>query len=478
MKKLLLSIAYCFIAVSVFGQQATWNGATSGWNYSFAGGTGGNLSGNNINNTSTAPSPGFLPGPASGAMILRSGSSASATVFTVDGVTNALQFKSPETTNLARLALMGVENTTAIASVNFTINFSHADSEWALALGKSTATATNTYNNTTSLTASNATGINIRKASFAGFRWQSGKLQLITHDADGGTATFTDLINYSAGTHKLEFLCNNSALNQYYTKNGIQYTIPTRHFHFWMNDNRVEVNAGNYNFPANGLAVGDVINSLMIQGKNESDQTTEDPANDILTISNLNIQSVSATTLPVSLTSFTGKSANNGVLLNWQTASESNNSHFDILRFSEENHNPIKIGEVAGKGNSTSLVNYHFTDQQPLTGGNYYLLRQVDHDGKYTLSEIVPVKVGLNDTRFYVYQANSENYNASFYSEKASLGTFTLLDLNGRILNHQQLPLQKGNNTISLNKQSLSPGVYLSRIMTNGEEIIRKFIVN
>lgn len=476
MKKLLLSFAYCLTVVIVHGQQATWNGATSGWNYSFAGGTRRDLSGISINNTSTAASPGFLPAPASGAIILRSGSTAGATVFTIDGLTNALKFKSPETTNLAKLVLMGVENTTAITSVNYTINFSHADSEWILALGKSTATATTTYNNTTSLTANNAAGINIRKASFAGFRWQSGKLQLITHDADGSSPAFKELTNYSAGTYKLEFLCNNSAVNQYYTKSGISYTIPARHFHFWINDSRVEFDAGNYNFSANGLAVDNEINALLIQGKNESDNTSEDPANDILTISNLNIQSVSAT-LPVSLTSFTGKLVNNGVLLNWQTVSESNNSHFDILRLSTENNNPTKIGEVVGKGNSTSLVNYNFTDQQPLTGVNYYQLRQVDYDGKSTLSEIIPVKVGLNDTQFYVYQATSENYNASFYAENVLAVNLMLLDLNGRVLNDQKVSLQKGNNTIALNQHSLSPGIYLSRIVANGEEIIRKFVV-
>src|SRR5690606_2832191 len=117
-----------------------------------------------------------------------------------------------------------------------------------LALGKSNA-GSGTFSTTSSYTASG--GATLRDASFTAFRWGKGgesKLEFLE-----GT-TGTELVAYSAATpYKLEFLCNNSAIDQHYTKNGTQYTIPSRHLHFWMNDVQVEYSTGVYDFPANAL---------------------------------------------------------------------------------------------------------------------------------------------------------------------------------------------------------------------------------
>ncbi|MEM9887574.1 MAG: lamin tail domain-containing protein [Bacteroidota bacterium] len=96
--------------------------------------------------------------------------------------------------------------------------------------------------------------------------------------------------------------------------------------------------------------------------------------------------------LPVELSSFTGKRTTQSIQLNWTTASESNNSHFEI----ERSHNSKTfqaIGKVMGAGNSLAQSAYTFADQQPLKGMNYYRLRQVDFDGKYEYSEVVVVNM-------------------------------------------------------------------------------------
>ncbi len=95
--------------------------------------------------------------------------------------------------------------------------------------------------------------------------------------------------------------------------------------------------------------------------------------------------------LPVILASFTGRLADGTVVLDWSTASEQNASHFEVLR-SGDGASFEPIGKVAAQGNSNQVVNYSFTDHQPLAGMNYYRLRMVDIDQRATLSKIVLIR--------------------------------------------------------------------------------------
>lgn len=74
--------------------------------------------------------------------------------------------------------------------------------------------------------------------------------------------------------------------------------------------------------------------------------------------------------------------------LNWTTAKEWENSHFEIERSVHDVKSWTKIGEVAGKGYSDAPSDYSFNDTQlPLSGGFvYYRLKQVDMSGKYSYS--------------------------------------------------------------------------------------------
>ncbi len=77
--------------------------------------------------------------------------------------------------------------------------------------------------------------------------------------------------------------------------------------------------------------------------------------------------------------------------LNFTTASETNNSHFNIER-SADARNFESIGEIKGAGNSSKEISYAFTDERPLPGINYYRIKQTDYDGQYSYSEIRSVR--------------------------------------------------------------------------------------
>ena len=75
-------------------------------------------------------------------------------------------------------------------------------------------------------------------------------------------------------------------------------------------------------------------------------------------------------------------------MLRWETATERDNRYFAIERGTDGN-TFREIGQTPSLGNSRSPQTYTYTDRAPLRGINYYRLRQVDTDGRYTYSPVV-----------------------------------------------------------------------------------------
>ncbi|TAD81304.1 MAG: T9SS C-terminal target domain-containing protein [Bacteroidetes bacterium] len=92
--------------------------------------------------------------------------------------------------------------------------------------------------------------------------------------------------------------------------------------------------------------------------------------------------------LPVNLKAFSGVAGSLGIYLTWQTVTETGFDRFEIER-SLEGSNWGKIATEAAKGSNAS---YEVTDENPANGVNYYRLKMMDKDGKYTYSKIVNVK--------------------------------------------------------------------------------------
>jgi hypothetical protein len=96
--------------------------------------------------------------------------------------------------------------------------------------------------------------------------------------------------------------------------------------------------------------------------------------------------------IPVELTSFTASVNEGNVVLNWSTATETNNHLFEIERKAETSEY-ITIGYVEGAGTTTEPQNYSYTDNEVETGTYTYRLKQVDFDGTFTYSNAVEVDV-------------------------------------------------------------------------------------
>jgi PKD repeat protein len=118
--------------------------------------------------------------------------------------------------------------------------------------------------------------------------------------------------------------------------------------------------------------------------------------------------------VPVELTSFNAEIIDNKVVLNWTTATETNNLGFEIERkiIHATDGEWITIGFKEGKGNSIETHNYQYIDKvNDLNATSlYYRLKQVDYDGSYEYSDVVLVN-NLAPVDYALYQNFPNPYN-------------------------------------------------------------------
>lgn len=124
--------------------------------------------------------------------------------------------------------------------------------------------------------------------------------------------------------------------------------------------------------------------------------------------------------------------------LSWSTASEKQNSYFDIER-SANGQDWTKIGTVKGHGTSSSENSYLFTDNAPLPHINYYRLKQVDFDGKFEYSTTVSINMGTFTKGFSIFP-NPVADRLYFTSNNLDIdGTLQVFDMKGVLLKTTQL---------------------------------------
>lgn len=157
-----------------------------------------------------------------------------------------------------------------------------------------------------------------------------------------------------------------------------------------------------------------------------------------------------------------------GVQLDWNTQSETNNSHFIIERSTDGIHFGT-IGRVEGAGTSQHVLTYDFLDPRPAAGINYYRIQQVDFNGDYSYSKIRSILNDNCNNRLYPNPVNDE-LNLQLCAGKAS--SISIVSAQGVIVKHIQL-VQHQNN-IRVNTEQLAKGVYTVRILSEeGVQVLR-----
>jgi len=99
------------------------------------------------------------------------------------------------------------------------------------------------------------------------------------------------------------------------------------------------------------------------------------------------------------------------VTLNWITATEINNSHFEVER-SNDGVSFLNIASVPGNGTTTETKNYSYKDLNLENGTYYYRLKQVNYDGSFEYLNVINVEITL-PVRFELSQNYPNPFNPS-----------------------------------------------------------------
>jgi hypothetical protein len=178
--------------------------------------------------------------------------------------------------------------------------------------------------------------------------------------------------------------------------------------------------------------------------------------------------------LPVELSEFTARRDGEDVILNWSTATETNNAGFAVeQKLGKEDYREVEF--VRGSGTVDRAQSYSYRVKDVAYGNHQFRLRQVDQDGGVSYSDSRSVEVRLRDE----YQVEGVYPNPA--RDAASLGITVqrsqqvrveLYDVLGRqirTIHHGRLPGQQ-TKRLRINSQSLSSGQYFIRV--TGESFV------
>ena len=187
--------------------------------------------------------------------------------------------------------------------------------------------------------------------------------------------------------------------------------------------------------------------------------------------------------LPISLLSFKGEHTGNSNVLSWSTATEFNNRGFEV-QYSFNGKDFKKLGFVSSKqnsGNSSSVLNYQYTDSKATGGNVYYRLMQINKDGSFNYSNVVLVKGGLiNALSLNAVYPNpaKDNLNLIVSSPVNNTINVIITDLAGKMVRRQAFSILNGGNNLDFDVSSLPAGSYfIKAICANGcETSVSKFV--
>ncbi len=182
-------------------------------------------------------------------------------------------------------------------------------------------------------------------------------------------------------------------------------------------------------------------------------------------------------TLPVHFLSFAGTNAGLNNNLKWVVDQESNLSRYEVQR-STDGFNYSMVKQVNAR-NSAIQTTYTIADP---VGQNpspiyYYRLRSVDHDGSYTYSEVVAIKINEGQKFEVLGNPFAQTLNIRYTTNRTGKLSIALTDLQGRVVRKEELVAGTGTGTYSVsNLSGLTSGMYVVRFNFEGKNTSVKVI--
>jgi len=164
--------------------------------------------------------------------------------------------------------------------------------------------------------------------------------------------------------------------------------------------------------------------------------------------------------LPITLLNFSATTLSNANLLQWKTSQEINTKHFEI-EWGADGLSFIKISTQQAAGNSSAVRKYSYLHTSPAGSSNYYRLKMVDADVRFTYSPVIKVNSSITSPAVTVFPNPVANVmNVDVMALKNEIVSFRLYSAEGKLLNTRYVKLVKGNNLFTWNLQAISAGRY------------------
>lgn len=280
------------------------------------------------------------------------------------------------------------------------------------------------------------------------------------------SGTFTD--NGGANAPYMDFsnealtICSNNAATPYVTVNFSGLDL-------WTNFDFLKVYDGNSTAASLIANYTGIIGPVTVSAANASGCLTFQFTSDNWTQRygwTATIGCTSVIGLPVEWLSFTGQRAEEGIVLDWLTASETNSAYFEVERYNETGFD--SIGFVSAAGNSIQTLSYHFTDLKPSSGWNYYRLKQVDLNGQVNYSGIVAIGPGSGPGDILLqYQEPGLSDQLLFEHLEAQDFAVKIYETSGALVSHTNHQPAAAHDPMNLETQNLATGIYLVEISGN-----------
>ena len=164
---------------------------------------------------------------------------------------------------------------------------------------------------------------------------------------------------------------------------------------------------------------------------------------------------------------------NNTTIIKWATASENNTNKFEI----EHSTNGItysKTGNVTAAGYSSVTKHYEFFHPAPAIGKNYYRIKQIDWDGRFSYSATIVIDVKNEISSISFFPNPAQNFISISFKSTEQKTSLKLFNQQGQLV--QQLALQAGVQQQKVDVSKLSAGVYTAQLLTDKGIEIFKFI--
>ncbi len=184
--------------------------------------------------------------------------------------------------------------------------------------------------------------------------------------------------------------------------------------------------------------------------------------------------------LPIELLSYNLFCDKVNIVIEWSTASETNNDFFTIESSPDGiNFTPINI--IKGAGNSNTILNYSFIDKQPYSETVFYRLKQTDYDGKYKYFEVKSIDCNGSSQVETILNIHPNPITNIVFFEISNLTenniNIQLTDMLGNIIETKvQKNISENHVTIYFNMSKYRVGVYYFKLTSGNYSKTGKII--